>query len=234
MEITIPKHVAIIMDGNGRWATERGKIRLEGHRAGVKSLEKTLKYAIKKNIKYLTVYAFSTENWKRSKEEVTFLMGLFKSYFTKLSKKMNSKNIKIKFFGSEEEITDELKKLKDDVENITKGATGLQLNLCFNYGGRREIVETVKKISNKVKNGEILVDDITEELFSRNLYSEGIEDPDIMIRTSGEKRLSNFLPWQLTYTEFFFLDKYWPDFKKEDLNGIISEYETRDRRMGGK
>ena len=147
---------------------------------------------------------------------------------------MNSKNIKIKFFGSEEEITDELKKLKDDVENITKGATGLQLNLCFNYGGRREIVETVKKISNKVKNGEILVDDITEELFSRNLYSEGIEDPDIMIRTSGEKRLSNFLPWQLTYTEFFFLDKYWPDFKKEDLNGIISEFETRDRRMGGK
>ena len=228
------KHIAIILDGNRRWAKERGLFPTKGHEKGAKTLEEIAIYANEIGLKYLTVYIFSTENWKRSKEEVTFLMGLFKSYFTKLSKKMNSKNIKIKFFGSEEEITDELKKLKDDVENITKGATGLQLNLCFNYGGRREIVETVKKISNKVKNGEILVDDITEELFSRNLYSEGIEDPDIMIRTSGEKRLSNFLPWQLTYTEFFFLDKYWPDFKKEDLNGIISEYETRDRRMGGK
>ena len=228
------KHIAIILDGNRRWAKERGLFPTKGHEEGAKTLEEIAIYANEIGIKYLTVYIFSTENWKRSKEEVTFLMGLFKSYFTKLSKKMNSKNIKIKFFGSEEEITDELKKLKDDVENITKGATGLQLNLCFNYGGRREIVETVKKISNKVKNGEILVDDITEELFSRNLYSEGIEDPDIMIRTSGEKRLSYFLPWQLTYTEFFFLDKYWPDFKKEDLNGIISEFETRDRRMGGK
>ena len=228
------KHIAIILDGNRRWAKERGLFPTKGHEEGAKTLEEIAIYANEIGIKYLTVYIFSTENWKRSKEEVTFLMGLFKSYFTKLSKKMNSKNIKIKFFGSEEEITAELKKLKDDVENITKEATGLQLNLCFNYGGRREIVETVKKISNKVKNGEILVDDITEELFSRNLYSEGIEDPDIMIRTSGEKRLSNFLPWQLTYTEFFFLDKYWPDFKKEDLNEIISEFETRDRRMGGK
>ena len=204
-------HIAIILDGNRRWAKERGLDKYLGHKEGAKNLEELTKKANEKGLKYLTVYTFSTENWKRSKEEVTYLMKIFTIYFKRLLKRINDYNIKIKFFSSRDGLTRDLLKMIDDIEKVSENNTGLQINLCFNYGGRREI---------------------TEELFSDKLYSKEIPDPDILIRTSGEKRLSPFLPWQLTYAEFFFVNKHWPDFKIGDLEEIVKEYNTRNRRFG--
>ena len=205
-------HIAIILDGNRRWAKDRGLDKYIGHKEGAKNLEELTKKANEKGLKYLTVYTFSTENWKRSKEEVSYLMKIFTIYFKRLLKRVNKYNIKIKFFS--------------------KNNTGLQINLCFNYGGRREITEATRKIVEDVLAGKIKLEEITEEMFSKKLYSSDIPDPDILIRTSGEKRLSNFLPWQLTYSEFFFVNKHWPDFKIDDLEEIVKEYNTRNRRFG--
>ena len=185
-------HIAIILDGNRRWAKERGLDKYLGHKEGAKNLEELTKKANEKGLKYLTVYTFSTENWKRSKEEVTYLMKIFTIYFKRLLKRINDYNIKIKFFSSRDGLTKDLLKMIDDIEKVSENNTGLQINLCFNYGGRREITEGAKKIAKDVLEGKITVDEITEELFSDKLYSKEIPDPDILIRTSGEKRLSNF------------------------------------------
>ena len=227
-------HVAIILDGNRRWAKSKNMIPQLGHREGAKNLENFAIEANKMGLKYLTVYVFSTENWKRSKEEVGYLMKLFHIYFARLKKRLSKYNMKIKFLGIDENVEEKILKEKREAEKISEDATGLQLNICFNYGGRREITDAAKKIAQKVLDGKLKIDEITEEVFANNLYTAGIPDPDILIRTSGEQRLSNFLPWQLTYTEFFFVEKHWPEFSIEDLKDVLEQYKNRDRRFGGK
>ena len=233
-EKNMPQHIAIIMDGNRRWAREKGlEIKL-GHKAGAENLEKIAKYANKIGIKYLTVYAFSTENWKRTKEEVGALMFLLKNYVEDLLKRTSSDNIRIKVLGDIEGLD---KSLKDSILKLldkTKNNTGLTLNIAFNYGGRDEITKAVKKIANKVKNNEINIEDIDENLISNNLYTAGMPDPDLLIRPGGELRISNYLPWQLAYTEFMFIPKYWPDFSEKDLDEAIEEFSKRNRKFGGK
>lgn len=227
-------HVAIILDGNRRWARSKKMLPQLGHREGAKNLENFAIEANKMGLKYLTVYVFSTENWKRSKEEVGYLMKLFHIYFARLKKRLSKYNMKIKFLGVDENVDKKILKEKEEAEELSKDSTGLQLNVCFNYGGRREITDAAKKIAQKVLDGKLKIDEITEEVFAKNLYTAGIPDPDILIRTSGEQRLSNFLPWQLTYTEFFFVDKHWPEFSIEDLKEVLDQYKNRDRRFGGK
>ena len=230
----MPKHIAIIMDGNRRWAKKRNLPVALGHKEGAKTLEKIVRYANKIGIKYITVYAFSTENWKRTEEEVNSLMTLFQNYLDDYSKRADSENIKVKIIGSRENLSN---KMIDKIEKCmerTKNNTGITFNIALNYGGRDEIVAAVKEIAQKVKQNEIEIKDITEELISSNLYTKGQPDPDLLIRTSGELRLSNFLPWQLVYTEFLFVDKYWPDFSETDLDEAISVYQKRNRKFGAK
>lgn len=230
----LPKHIAIIMDGNRRWAKKRNLPVALGHKEGAKTLEKIVRYANKIGIKYITVYAFSTENWKRTEEEVNSLMTLFQNYLDDYSKRADSENIKVKIIGSRENLSN---KMIDKIEKCmerTKNNTGITFNIALNYGGRDEIVAAVKEIAQKVKQNEIEIKDITEELISSNLYTKGQPDPDLLIRTSGELRLSNFLPWQLVYTEFLFVDKYWPDFSEADLDEAISVFQKRNRKFGAK
>ena len=213
----MPKHIAIIMDGNRRWAKEKGIERKLGHKAGAEALEELTYFANDIGLKYLTVYAFSTENWKRTEEEVGALMLLLKAYVDKFLKRANTNNIRIRILGDIERLD---KDLKESIKKIVKESsknTGLTLNIAFNYGGREEITRAVKQISQKVVDNEIKIEDITEQTISDNLYTAGQPDPDLLIRTSGELRISGFLLWQLAYTEFLFIDKYWPDFSKEDL-----------------
>ena len=230
----LPTHIAIIMDGNRRWAKQRNlDIRL-GHKKGAETLENIVKYANKIGIKYLTVYAFSTENWKRSKEEVGALMLLLQNYLDDFSKKADTENIRIKMLGNKEGLSKGLLKSIDNSIKKTENNTGLTFNVAFNYGGRDEIVKAVRKISEKVKAGVIKPEEIDEQLISNNLYTENMPDPDLMIRTSGEIRTSNFLPWQLVYSEFYFTNKLWPDFSPEDLDEAINEFNKRNRKFGGK
>ena len=230
----LPKHIAIIMDGNRRWAKQKGLSTREGHKAGARTLENISKFCNKIGIKYLTVYAFSTENWKRSKQEVSALMAILRSEVEAFIKDKDRENIKIKLCGNIEGLSRSLQKLINKAIEITKNNTGLTLNLAFNYGGRPEIVNAVKKIANKIKNNEIGIEDINEDLISNNLYTAGEPDPDLLIRTSHELRLSNFLPWQLVYTEFYFPEKHWPEFTEEDLLEAIRVYQKRNRRFGGR
>ncbi len=227
------EHIAIILDGNRTWARGKGLAPQLGHKAGVETLEKVTEEANELGLKYLTVYVFSTENWKRAKVEVDYLMRLFRVYIRKVAKAKDG-NIKIKFFSSRKILEDKMIKMMDEAEEATKDNTGLQLNLCFNYGGRTEIVEAVENIVDDIEKNKISKEDINEVLFSSYLYSKNVPDPEIVIRTSGEMRLSNFLPWQGTYSELFFVKKTWPDFKIEDLKEVLSEFESRDRRFGGK
>lgn len=232
MEITIPKHVAIIMDGNGRWATERGKIRLEGHRAGVKSLEKTLKYAIKKNIKYLTVYAFSTENWKRSEIEVNGLMEMFGKFLDLKKDELKKQGIKLLVTGTKDGISEKLLKKIETTEKYLENCDKLIFNIAFNYGGRKEIVDAVEKlIEDKAKIDENIK--ITEEMFSKYMYRPEIPDPELVIRTSGEFRISNFLLWEIAYSEFYITDVYWPDFDDKEFEKALLSFNKRERRYGG-
>lgn len=234
LENGYPEHIAIIMDGNRRWARQRDLPVKEGHKKGAETLEKIAKYCNKIGIKYLTVYAFSTENWKRSKEEVGALMVLLQNYLNEFSKRADTENIKIKVLGDISLLERGMQKsIKNAIEK-TKENTGLTLNIAFNYGGRDEITRAVKEIAIKLKNGEITTEDINEDLVSNNLYTKGQPDPDLLIRTSGEIRTSNFLPWQLAYTEFCFVEKYWPDFEEEDLLDTIHIYQKRNRKFGGK
>ena len=233
-ETNLPEHIAIIMDGNRRWAKQRKlDVRL-GHKKGAETIEMIAKYCNKIGVKYLTVYAFSTENWKRTKEEVGALMLLLQNYLDIFAKTADSENIRIKMLGNREGLSEGLLNKIDNTIEMTKNNTGLTFNIAFNYGGRDEIVRAVKKISEMAKNGEIDIEAINENLISENLYTANQPDPDLLIRTSGELRLSNFLPWQLVYSEFYFVDKYWPDFDEKDLDEAIIEYQKRNRKFGGK
>lgn len=232
MEKNLPKHIALIMDGNRRWAKERNLDIKQGHYAGAENLEKIALYANKIGIKYMTVYAFSTENWKRSEAEVKGLMLLLKAYVEKMLAKTNSNNIKINILGDISKLDISLQKSINKILDKTKENTGLTLNIAFNYGGRDEIVKATQKISEEVKKGNINVEDIDEKMVGDYLYTKGQPDPDIMIRTSGELRLSNFLLWQLAYTEFVFLNKYWPDFNEKDLDNAVEDFQKRHRNFG--
>ena len=231
---TIPKHIAIIMDGNRRWARAKGLPVKLGHREGAKTLEKIVRYANKIGIKYITVYAFSTENWKRTEEEVSALMGLFQSYLDDYSKRADSENIKVKIIGNRQGLSDKMKSSIEKCMDRTKNNTGITFNIALNYGGRDELLNAVKQIAEQTKNGELNIDEITEQVISDNLYTKGQPDPDLLIRTSGEIRLSNFLPWQLVYSEFVFTDKNWPDFNEKDLDEAIEIFQKRNRKFGAK
>ena len=223
-EENMPKHIAIIMDGNRRWARVQGKPASFGHKAGAKTLENIVRYANKIGLKYITVYAFSTENWKRTEEEV--------SYLDDYSKRADSENIKVKVLGDITALSQGMQKSIINCMERTKNNTGITFNIALNYGGRDEIVRAVKKIAQKVEYKELKVEDINEDMISQNLYTAGEPDPDLVIRTSGEIRLSNFLPWQVVYSEFLFVDKNWPDFSEADLDEAIIEYQKRTRKFG--
>ena len=229
----LPKHIGIIMDGNRRWAKERGLTTKDGHKEGSKNLERTAKFCNNIGIKYLTVYAFSTENWKRTKEEVSTLMFILRANLDSMLRKMDLENIRLRVIGEKENIPPDIQNKINKLMEKTKDNTGLTLNIAFNYGGRNEIVHATKVIAEKVKNGEISVDDITPELISDNIYTANQPDLDLLIRTSRELRTSGFLPWQSTYAEFYFSDKYWPEFLEEDLVEAIKAYQKRNRRFGG-
>ena len=230
----LPEHIAIIMDGNRRWAKQRGMDPKLGHKEGVKALENIALYANKIGLKYLTVYAFSTENWKRAEDEVGALMILLQTYLDKFSKKAESENIKIKVLGDIEVLNPGLKnQIKESIER-TKNNTGLTLNIAFNYGGRAEIIRATKELAKSVKENELNIDDINEQEFEKLLYTAGQPEPDLLIRTGGELRISNFLPWQIVYSEFYFTDKYWPEFDDNALLEAIYEFQKRNRRFGAK
>lgn len=233
-EKLLPQHIAIIMDGNRRWARERNLETKLGHKEGAENLKRIAKYANKIGIRYLTVYAFSTENWKRTKEEVGALMLLLQKYVEDFLTDKNMDNIKINILGDISKLDNGLQKSIQRIVEKTSSNTGLTLNIAFNYGGRDEIVKATQKIATKVKNGEIQIDEINEELVSNSLYTAGQPDPDLLIRPGGEQRISNYLPWQLAYTEFLFIPKYWPDFTEKDLDDAIQTFENRNRKFGGK
>ena len=230
----LPKHIAIIMDGNRRWAKQRGLETRLGHKEGAETLKKIAKYANNIGIKYLTVYAFSTENWKRTEEEVGALMALLKMYVDDFLKDSNLENIRINILGDISRLDKGLQKSIENAIVRTKNNTGLTLNIAFNYGGRDEITKAIRKIAKKAQDGEIAINDIDEQMVSDNLYTAGQPEPDLLIRPGGEKRISNYLLWQLAYTEFIFLDKYWPEFSERDLDEAIEVFENRNRKFGGK
>lgn len=231
----LPEHIAIIMDGNRRWAKDRGLSTKEGHKAGSKNLENIASFCNKIGIKYLTVYAFSTENWKRSAEEVAALMLIMKANLDAFSRRVDTENIRINVIGDlENKVSPTLRKSIERAMEKTKNNTGLTLNIAFNYGGRLELVNAMRSIARKVKNGELDIDTINEDTISNNLYTAGMPDPDLMIRTSKELRTSGFLPWQLVYTEFYFPDIHWPAFDENELVKAIEVYQSRNRRFGGR
>ena len=228
----MPKHIAIIMDGNRRWARQKGLDPKLGHKEGAKTLEKIVRYANKIGLGYITVYAFSTENWKRTEDEVGALMLLLQNYLDDYSKRADTENIKVKVLGDISALTEGMQKSLNKCMERTKNNTGVTFNIALNYGGRDEIVKAVKKISKQVKEGKINIEDINEQLISDNLYTAGEPDPDLLIRTSGELRTSNFLPWQIVYSEFVFIEKNWPDFNEKDLDEAIEIYQKRNRKFG--
>ena len=230
----MPQHIAIIMDGNRRWARERGLDPRIGHKEGAETLERIATFANEMGLKYMTVYAFSTENWKRTKEEVGALMKLLELYLDKFLNRESLRNIRIRLLGDVEGLNPSLRDRIYRIVEKSKDNTGLTLNIAFNYGGRDEIVRAVRKISDKVKNNEVDINKIDEDMVSNNLYTQGEPEPDLLIRPGGELRISNFLLWQLAYTEFLFVDKYWPDFSRKDLLEAIYTYEKRNRKFGGK
>ena len=228
-----PQHVAIIMDGNGRWAAGRKLPKIAGHRAGAKSVEAVITAARELGIKALTLYAFSTENWKRPKEEVSALFGLLSEYIDKEAARLNKNNIRVSVIGRTEELPVAVRDKLREVMELTKGNTALRLTLALNYGGRTEIVDAARAIARDVKEGRLDPAAIDEKTFAGYLYTRDLPDPDLMIRTSGEMRISNFLLWQLSYAELYVTKKLWPDFGKEDLKAALDDYRHRQRRYGG-
>lgn len=232
----LPKHVGFIMDGNGRWAKNKGLPRSEGHKAGAKTFRKIGEYAADIGIKYVTFYAFSTENWKRPEAEVNAIMDLFADYLNEVIERIGEneeKGIRLKFIGDRSGISDELLNLMNYAEKLTENKDKVTLNIAINYGGRNEIVNAVKDIAKNVIDGKINIDDIDENTISDYLYTSGQPDPDLIIRPSGEYRTSNFLTWQGAYSELWFSDILWPDFTEEDFNTALRAYEKRNRRFGG-
>ena len=223
---SLPRHIAVIMDGNGRWAKKRGLPRSSGHAAGAETFRTIATYCKDIGIEYLTVYAFSTENWKRSEEEVGAIMGLLEKYLHEAIEKMEKDKVKMAFFGDISVLSPKLRELIQNTQEISSRYDGCQVNICINYGGRDEIVRAVAKL---IEKGE----EATEENIGRHLYSGGIPDPDLIIRPSGEYRLSNFLLWQCAYSELYYTDTLWPDFDKAEMNRAIADFQRRSRRYGG-
>jgi len=228
----LPKHVAIIMDGNGRWARRRGLPKIFGHRAGVESIRRVIEASKEIGIPILTLYAFSTENWSRPKKEVEALMHLLDEYLDKETDKLLKNNIRLNVIGDIEKFPNSVKKKLNHAIEVTKGNTSLFLNLALGYGARNEILEAVKKVSHDIKNGKIKASDLDEVSFSQYLYTKDIPDPDLLIRTSNEMRISNFLLWQISYAEIYVTKKFWPDFKKKDFQEAIRAFIARERRFG--
>ncbi len=224
----IPYHVGVIMDGNGRWAQRRKLPRVFGHREGLKAVRRIVKAAKKFNIKYLTLYSFSTENWKRPEEEVNFLFKLMETRLRKEGDSLNRNNVKVEFTGRKEGLPEKLIEIMEDVRNLTKNNTGLNLIFAINYGGRQEILDAVEKIVKEKK-----IKKVDEETFRKFLYLPDVPDVDLIIRTAGEKRISNFLIWQSVYSEFYFTDVLWPDFDEEDFYKALVSYQKRKRKFGG-
>ena len=229
----IPTHVAIIMDGNGRWAKKRNMPRVKGHYEGMQTVKKITKYASKLGIQYLTLYAFSTENWARPKEEVSYLMDLPEKMFTSFMPELMENNVKVEVIGVVEKLPENTRKAVEDAIEQTKNNTGLKLVFALNYGSKDEIVTAVKRIAQGAANNEYKVEEIDEQLISDNLFTKDTPDPDLLIRTSGEQRISNFLLWQIAYSEFIFTKVAWPDFVEEEFYKALLEYQSRDRRFGG-
>ena len=236
MERQLPEHIGIIMDGNGRWAKKRGLNRWDGHKEGANVFRRICSYACDIGIKSITFYAFSTENWRRPPEEVAAIMDLFRDYLGEAEDRENEniqKGMQMHFIGRRDDMPDDIVSLMETAEENSKDANRIKVNIAINYGGRLEIVEAVKKIAEKVKNGEMQPGDITEDDISANVYTAGQADPDLIIRPSGELRLSNFLLWQSAYSELWFSDILWPDFTTDDLDRAIDDYNNRNRRFGG-
>ncbi len=229
----IPQHVAIILDGNGRWAKAKGMPRNYGHMQGAKAVENILVVARDMGIKYLTVYAFSTENWNRPETEVTALMKILREYLKSSIKKSMKNNVRCQVIGERSRLSEDIRNAIEELESATAGNTGLTFTIAINYGSRDEIVRAVRKISEKCNSGEINPADISEEDISKNLDTANLPDPDLMIRTCGEQRLSNFLLWQCAYTEFYYTDIAWPDFDKNELQKAVDAYGNRNRKFGG-
>ena len=229
----IPAHIAIILDGNGRWAKAKGMPRNYGHAQGSKNVERICEEAYRMGVKYLTVYAFSTENWNRPKDEVDALMKLLRNYMKTCLKTAAKNDMKVRVIGDKTGLDEDIRNRIAELEEATKDNGGLNFQIALNYGSRDEIVRAVRRVSEDVKEGKVKPEDIDEKMFETYLDTHGIPDPDLMIRTSGELRLSNYLLWQLAYTEFYFTDIPWPDFTKEELSKAIEQYNRRDRRYGG-
>jgi undecaprenyl diphosphate synthase len=232
-DLRIPAHIGVIMDGNGRWAQARGKPRTEGHVAGVKSLRGMVEHCINYGVDYLTVFSFSSENWTRPKDEISFIFGLLRRFVASDLEKLHRNNVRVRIIGSREGLDDSLRRLIAEVEATTSMNTGLKLQVAFNYGGKAEIAEAVRRIAGLVAAGRLKAEDITEETIGRALYTAGIPDPDIIIRTSGEQRISNFMLWQSAYSELVFVDENWPDFNEASFVRVLEDYSGRDRRFGG-
>nr|1F75_A Chain A, UNDECAPRENYL PYROPHOSPHATE SYNTHETASE [Micrococcus luteus]1F75_B Chain B, UNDECAPRENYL PYROPHOSPHATE SYNTHETASE [Micrococcus luteus] len=229
----IPKHIAIIMDGNGRWAKQKKMPRIKGHYEGMQTVRKITRYASDLGVKYLTLYAFSTENWSRPKDEVNYLMKLPGDFLNTFLPELIEKNVKVETIGFIDDLPDHTKKAVLEAKEKTKHNTGLTLVFALNYGGRKEIISAVQLIAERYKSGEISLDEISETHFNEYLFTANMPDPELLIRTSGEERLSNFLIWQCSYSEFVFIDEFWPDFNEESLAQCISIYQNRHRRFGG-
>ncbi len=232
LEEKVPNHVAIIMDGNGRWAQKRGLKRTKGHKKGADTLKKICEYAYDRGVKILSVFAFSTENWKRDEEEVNYLMELFIKVFNDNFDFVKKKNVKVVFSGLKEKISSKVQKAMDKIVNDTKDNSDGVFNICLNYGGQSEIVEATKKISLDIKENKIKIEDINEKIFSKYLFND-LAPIDLLIRTSGEYRVSNFMLWQMAYSELYFTDVLWPDFDAKEFDKAIKSYNNRERRYGG-
>ena len=231
--MAVPRHVGIIMDGNGRWASARGLPRFEGHRRGVEAVRRSVRAAIDLGIDYLTIYSFSSENWRRPVQEVSYLMGLLKRFIRNDLAELHQNGVRVRIIGIRDGLDPEIAMLLDEAEALTRDNTRLTLVVAFNYGSRQEIAEAARRLAQKVLAGELEPEAIDADMVSAELYTADIPDPDLIIRTSGEQRLSNFLMWQAAYSEFVFLPLYWPDFDREAFEKALREYAGRERRYGG-
>jgi undecaprenyl diphosphate synthase len=229
----IPRHVAIIMDGNGRWAAARGLPRVEGHRRGVEALRKTVRAAGELGISILTIFSFSSENWSRPASEIQDLLGLLRRFIRNDLVELHKSNVRVRVIGEREDLTRDIRSLLEEAEELTRDNDGLLLIVAFNYGARQEIARAARRAAQDVANGKLAANDITPELLTQHLDAPDVPDPDVIIRTSGEQRLSNFLLWQSAYSELIFVPTYWPDFDRAALEAAIAEYRRRERRFGG-
>ncbi|MEO9296661.1 isoprenyl transferase [Devosia alba] len=231
--VRVPEHLGVIMDGNGRWAIARGKRRTEGHIEGVKALRNLVELCINYGVKHLTVFSFSSENWTRPREEVAFIFNLLRRFVASDLQRLIRNNVKVRIIGTREGLEPSLVRVIDDVEAKTAGNTGLVLVVAFNYGAKAEIAEATRRIAREVAAGRLSADDICEATIDAALYTAGLPDPDLIIRTSGEQRISNFLLWQAAYAEFVFVDEHWPDFDESSFVRVLETFSRRDRRFGG-